>query len=114
MGIGNVNIWSKIRDPRSNNVHLAGSLTAVDADNLTPADIELSTIRAINLSPLNVLAGTQLTVAGSFGSGEANPRPGNVVDLNIIEHPEGSIGGSVAVPVPASGSHRISFDAVGW
>ncbi len=110
MPIDNVNIWMKLRDPRSHSSRVKGSFTAKDADNLTPADIELSTIQAINLSPLNVQAGTQVTVAGSFGSGEANDRPGNVVDLSIVPIPEGSTTPSTAI----GGSHRIAFDAVGW
>lgn len=114
MGIGNVNIWSKIRDPKANNTEVAGTFTAVDGDDLLPSDIELSTIRKITMSPMNVLAGSFLTVAGSFGSAEPKDLPNNRVNLNLTTHPEGAVGGSVAVPVVSSGSHRIAFNAVGW
>ncbi len=114
MAIDNVNVWSKIRDPRSNNVEVAGTFTAKDNDYLTPADIELSTIRSITMTPLNVIAGTQPTVAGSFELGDAKDYVGGSVNLSIILKPEGSVGTVQSQRPLAAGSHRIGFDAVGW
>lgn len=110
MTISNVNIWMKLRDPRSHSSRVTGSFTAIDGDDLLPSDIELSTIQSIVLSPNNVIAGTQLSVAGSFGSSDAKDLPGDRVNLSVVPIPEGST-------TPASGiggSHRIAFDAVGW
>lgn len=108
MAIGNVNIWMKLRDPRSHSTNVKGSFTANDADDLAPSDIELSTIQSINLAPLNVETGSALTVAGSFGSGEANDLPGDRVNISAV------LLGEAGPTAATEGSHRIAFDAVGW
>ncbi len=110
MPIDNVNIWMKLRDPKSHSSKVKGSFTAKDNDYLTPADIELSTIQSITMTPMQTIAGTQLTVAGSFELGDAKDYVGGSINLSLVPIPEGSTTAATAI----AGSHRVHFDAVGW
>ncbi len=110
MTVGSVNIWMKLRDPRSHSSKVKGSFTAGDGEYLIPSDIELSAIQALTMTPLthHKGLGSQVTAAGSFESGDAADLVGGSVQLSLVNL--GTAGGQVA----AEGSYRIGFDAVGW
>jgi len=109
--VGNVNTWTKIRDPKSNNVDVRGSFVAGDGEYLIPNDIELSSIRAVSMSPLDIPSGSQAMVTGSFEKGDARDIPSGSVQLGIQGVRDG---GTITGIGKTFGSIRVGYDAVGW
>jgi len=111
MSVGDVSVWMKLRDPKSHSSIVKGTFNSADGQYLIPSDLELSTIQALTMTPLDHHKGqgSQLTVAGSFEKGDARDIPSGSVQLSVAAI--GTAGGQVDTD---AGSVRIGYDVVGW